>query len=169
MHQTSQTTHPIYQFTTTSPSCTLIQNMSQYLLWWTTRHTFLLVVVRFSVLHKNKFTCSFYTKNSVLNHWHHQLWGTGARAPLDVQEFFSLHFELYKVWPFACPAVCVVGQQSCCPGDPLASNPGDAIAAASISKITFRRAECSAARWCVVVWCKVTVWSAHKMSIMAVS
>jgi len=32
-------------------------------------------------------------------HWRRQLWGTGARAPLDLQQFiFSLHYDLYEVW-----------------------------------------------------------------------
>jgi len=36
----------------------------------------------------------------VQRRWHccRQLWGTGARDPLDIEEFnFSVHFELYKV------------------------------------------------------------------------
>jgi len=49
MHQMSQTMHHICQFTTMRPTLSLIQNMSQYSLWWTIRRTFLHVMVCFSV------------------------------------------------------------------------------------------------------------------------
>ena len=35
----------------------------------------------------------------MFNHWRHQLWGTGARAPLTYNNlFFPVYFDLYKAW-----------------------------------------------------------------------
>ena len=48
-------------------------------------------------------------------HWRRQLWGTGARAPLDLQQFiFSLHHWAYKSIKQIIPLghSCVVMRQS---------------------------------------------------------